>query len=111
MHQNLSGLKRQEASKTKTIKVRITYNNDYKKPFIGGIKDLYSNKIYYHSFSQTNQDKQNRPIKLERETQTKKVTTKACNVKREFGTQTKRNDLFIDDRIVTVIPPHIIFQL
>jgi hypothetical protein len=88
--------------RSKTIKIRIVYNKNYKKPFIGGNKDLISNKIYLHAFSQTNQKKTEHAVMFERETQTKEIVNKASNAKREFGTQTKRKDLFIDDRNVTV---------
>lgn len=89
-------------NRSKTIKIRIMYNKCYKKPFIGGNKDLISNKIYLHAFSQTNQKKTNHALKFERETQTKDIINKACNAKREYGTQTQRKDLFIDNRKVTV---------
>ena len=97
---NYKKLEREQ--KSRTIKIRITRNSGYNKPYIGGMKDLYSNKVFLHGFSQTNQKRLCRPKKFERETQTKKTITKACNAKREFGTQTKRNDLFVDDRKVTV---------
>ena len=94
--------KSQIIPKSKTIKIRIVYNNKYKKPFIGGNRDLISNKVFLHAFSQTNQKKTNRIVMFERETQTKDIINKACNAKREFGTQTARKDLFIDNRKVTV---------
>jgi hypothetical protein len=94
--------KSQILPKSKTIKIRIIYNKNFKKPFIGGNRDLISNKVYLHAFSQTNQKKKNHPTMLERETQTKEIINKACNAKREFGTQTKRTDIFIDNRNVTV---------
>lgn len=94
--------KSQVLPKSKTIKIRFEYNNSYKKPFIGGNRDLISNKVYLHAFSQTNQKKKEHAVMFERETQTKETINKACNVKREFGTQTSRKDLFIDNRKVTV---------
>ena len=100
---NMIQSKSQVLPKSKTIKIRIIYNNNFKKPFIGGNRELYSNKIYLHAFSQTNQKKRTHPTMFERETQTKEIINKACNAKREFGTQTKRNDIFIDNRNVTVI--------
>ena len=92
----------QAANRQKTIHVQITYKRDYRKPFIGGFKDLYSNKAFYHAFSQTDQPKTQHLIRFERETQTVDTSTKTTNAKREFGTQTKRQDLYIDDRSVSV---------
>lgn len=89
-------------NRQKTIHVQITYKRDYRKPFIGGFKDLYSNKAFYHAFSQTDQPKTLHVVRFERETQTVDVSTKTTNAKREFGTQTKRQDLYIDDRNVEV---------
>jgi len=75
------------------------------KPYLGGYKNHKNNVIYYHAFTQTDQNASYHPDKVERKVQTYQYKTKSTIMMREFGVQMEKPDLFIDRRSDKLIYP------
>ena len=75
------------------------------KPYLGGFKNNKNNLIYYHAFTQTDQNASYHPDKCERKVQTYEYKTKSTIMMREFGVQMEKTGLYIDTRKDKILYP------
>jgi len=68
------------------------------KPYLGGLKNVKTERDYHHAFAQTDQRVRDHKTKYTRETQTYEYNTVSTKVMREFGTQMERVGISIDTR-------------
>lgn len=77
----------------------------YIKPDLGGYVEKNSGINYFNAYGQTDQYKNDQIIKNSRHVQTHYYTTRSTKTNREFGSQTNRNDLYIDSRTDIIVNP------
>jgi len=88
----------------KTVQVEVEKCTK-QKPYLGGFKNNKNGLVYYHAFTQTDQNASYHPDKNERTVQTYQYKTKSTVMMREFGTQMEKPDLYIDTRKDKIIYP------
>lgn len=86
-------------------------NENYKKPYMGGLRNTKTGLIYHHTYTQTPVERKskwaNAPQRYNREVQVAPTVTRSQQIKRECSAQTDRKDLHHDkttDRTVVVKP-------
>jgi len=80
------------------------------KAYFGGFRNNRSGVVFHHAFTQTDQEANYHPEKLERQVQTYEYKTKSTTMMREFGVQMEKPGLYIDRRADKIVYPRQYFS-